>query len=191
VSAVSETKSIPQRPPKPQKIEQVAQLTSLLEQSKGAILTDYRGLTVAEITDLRRRLQQAGAEYHVVKNTLFRIAAGEQAATLDRFLEGPTAVAFALDDPVAPAKTIFDFIREKRKAEVKAGLIEGTLYEMEGVRQLSQLPTRPVLVGQVLGAIQAPLYNLVGTLQGVINNLVWTLQALHDQKAGTGSEAAS
>ena len=161
-------------------------MTRLLSESKGAILTGYRGLTVSEITDLRRRLQGAGAEYHVVKNTLFKIACGDQVGALEEHLTGPIAVAFALEDPVAPAKMIFDFIREKRKAEVKVGLIEGRVYPMEGVRQLSQLPPRQVLIGQALGAIQSPLYGLVGTLQGIINNFVWTLQAIHDQKAGAG-----
>jgi large subunit ribosomal protein L10 len=187
VSTISTARTLSHRPPKPQKVEQVAQLARLLETSNGAILTDYRGLTVAEITDLRRRLQQVGAEYHVVKNTLFKIACGQRAELLERYLEGPVAVAFALEDPVAPAKTIFDFIREKRKAEVKAALIDGTVYVAEGIRQLSQLPSRQVLIGQVLGAIQAPVYNLVGTLQGIINNFVWTIQAIHDQKAGAGS----
>ena len=184
--AITDTKNIPQRPPKPQKVEQVSALRRLLSESNGAILTDYRGLTVSEITDLRRRLQQAGAEYHVVKNTLFKIACGDQVGALEEHLTGPVAVAFALQDPVAPAKTIFDFIREKRKAEVKVGLIEGRVYQVEGVRQLSQLPPRQVLIGQAIGIMQAPIYNLVGTLQGIINNFVWTLQAIHDQKAGAG-----
>lgn len=165
-------------------MEQVSEMASLLDRSHGTILTDYRGLTVTEITDLRRRLQQVGAEYHVVKNTLFTIACGDRAEHLREHLAGPTAVAFALEDPVGPAKTLFDFIREKRKVEVKAGLIDGALYNAEQVRQLSQLPSRETLIGQVVGAIQSPLYGLVGTLQGVINNFVWTLQAIHDQKAG-------
>jgi len=185
--AITETKTIPHRPPKAQKVEQVTEMTRLLSESKGAILTDYRGLTVSEITDLRRRLQGAGAEYHVVKNTLFKIACGDHVGELEEHLTGPIAVAFALQDPVAPAKTIFDFIREKRKAEVKVGLIEGRVYQAEGVRELSLLPPRQVLIGQALGAIQSPLYGLVGTLQGIVNNFVWTLQAIHDQKAGAGS----
>src|SRR5581483_4784148 len=124
-SAITEPKTISRRPPKPQKEEQVGEISRLLAESKGAILTDYRGLTVAEITDLRRRLQQAGAEYHVVKNTLFKIACGYQVAEIEAHLTGPIAVAFALKDPVEPAKTIFDFIREKKKADVKVGLVEG------------------------------------------------------------------
>ncbi len=162
-------------------------LSNLLSESQGTILTDYRGLTVAEITDLRRRLQQAGAEYHVVKNTLFSIACGGNAAPLRDHLAGPIAVAFAKEDVVVAAKTLLDFIREKRKAEVKVGLVDGAVYDAEGIRKLSQLPGRAVLLGQVVGAIQSPLYGLVGTLQGVLNNLVWTLQAIHDQKAGATS----
>jgi len=187
---VTETKTIPHRPPKPAKVERVSEITDLLARSKGTILTDYRGLTVTEITDLRRRLQGAGAELHVVKNTLFKIACGDRAEPLEPFLSGPTAVAFALDDPVAPAKMIFDFMREKRKVEVKAGLIDGSLFSTEQVRQLSQLPSRDQLIAQVVGAIQSPLSGLVGTLQGIVNEFVWTLQAIHDQKSEASGEAS-
>lgn len=187
MSTISEPKVIPTRPPKPHKIEQVEELTRLLDASKGTFLTDYRGLTVAEITDLRRRLQQNGAEYHVVKNTLFRIAAGDRAAALDEHLHGPVAVAFALEDPAAPAKTILDFIREKRKAEVKVGLLDGKIYDPEGIRLISLLPSRQVLLGEVVGAIQSPLYGIVGTFQSIISQFVFTLQAIEDQKSGSAS----
>jgi large subunit ribosomal protein L10 len=155
----------------------------LLAQSKGVILTDYRGLTVAEITELRRRLREQKAEYHVVKNTLFKRALGNSQG-LESFLEGPTAVAFAMEDPVGPAKVLLDFIREKRKAALKAGYIDGRVFDQEQVTALSKLPPRPVLLGQVVGTIQGPISGLVFTLQGVLSNFVYTLQAIADKKGG-------
>lgn len=184
---ITEPKQIPKRAPNAKKIEQVAQLRALLESSKGAILTDYRGLTVSEITDLRRRLQLVGAEYHVVKNTLFSIACSDAEAPLRDHLAGPIAVAFAPEEPAAAAKAIFDFIRDKRKSDVKVGYIDGVIYDSEGVRRLSQLPPRNVLLAEILGAIEAPISDFVGTLQGILNDFVWTLQAVQDQKAGAAS----
>jgi large subunit ribosomal protein L10 len=161
----------------------VQEIGELLSRSKGAILTDYRGLTVSEITELRRRLREQKAEYHVVKNTLFRRAMIDGEGLVP-YLEGPTAVAFALEDPVGPAKVLLDFMREKRKAALKAGLIDGRVYDLDQVTALSKLPPRPVLLSQVVGAIQGPISGLVFTLQGVISNFVYTLQAIADKKGG-------
>jgi large subunit ribosomal protein L10 len=149
--------------------------------SKGTILTDYRGLTVAEITELRKRLRETDAEYHVVKNTLFKRAIADE-ETLNLYLEGPTAIAFALTDPVAPTKVLLDFIREKRKAAVKVGWIDGRVFDEEQLTTLSKLPPREVLIAQVVGGIQAPITGLVGTLQGIISSFVYTLQAVADKR---------
>lgn len=188
VITISE-KVIPHREPKPEKIEQVAQIQELLSRSSGVILTDYRGLTVAEKADLTRRLRGAGAEYHVVKNTLFRLAYANYGDDPTALLQGPTAVAFALEDPVAPSKVLLDFIREKRKGTVKGGVVDGHIYDLAGVTALSTLPPKEVLIGQVVGSIQGPLAGLVFSLQGVLGNFVRTVQAIHDQKAG--GEAAA
>jgi large subunit ribosomal protein L10 len=167
--------------PTPEKAAVIEQIGELLGRSKGTILTDYRGLTVAEITDLRRRLREQRAEYHVVKNTLFRRALADP-EPLTRFLEGPTAIAFVLEDPVGPTKVLLDFIREKRKAALKAGLIDGRVFDENQLNELSKLPPRPVMLGQVVGAIQAPISGLVFTLQGVLSSFVYTLQAIADQR---------
>lgn len=188
MNTISE-KVIPHREPKPEKIEQVATIQELLSRSSGVILTDYRGFTVAEKADLTRRLRGAGAEYHVVKNTLFRLAYGDYGQDPTALLQGPTAVAFALEDPVAPSKVLLDFIREKKKGTVKGGVVDGQIYDLEGVTKLSTLPTKDVLIGQVVGSIQSPLTGLVWSLQGVLGNFVRTVQAIHDQKSG--GEAAA
>jgi large subunit ribosomal protein L10 len=169
--------------PTPQKEQAVHELADLVGRSKGAILTDYRGLTVAEITELRKRLRDSEAEYHVVKNTLFKRAISDGEG-LNSFLEGPTAIAFALNDPVAPTKVLLDFIREKRKASVKVGWIDGRVYSEEQLTALSKLPPREFLIAQVVGGIQAPISGLVNSLQGIINNFVYTLQAIVDKQQG-------
>lgn len=159
-------------------------LTDLLSRSAGLYLTDYRGITVAEKADLSRRLRQAGAEYHVVKNTLFLRAFADRSELPDEAMAGPTAIAFALEDPVQPAKVVLDFIREKRKMTVKGGIVEGRFFDPDGVQKLSQTPPKAVLLAQVVGAIQSPLAGLVYALQDVVAGLARTIQAIHDQRAG-------
>lgn len=163
---------------------QVATLSDLLDRSAGLVITDYRGFTVAEKADLTRRLRAANAEYHVVKNTLFRRAYAERGDSPSEMLEGPTAIAFALEDPVAPAKIVLDFVREKRKGTVKGGIVGGKVFDLPAVTRLSELPSRDQLIAQVVGSIQGPLSGLVYSLQGVLGNFVRTVQAIHDQKAG-------
>jgi large subunit ribosomal protein L10 len=102
-------------------------------------------------------------------------------------LAGPTAVAFALEDPVMPAKVLLTFIREKRKGVVKGGVVDGRIFDLDAVTRLSELPPKDQLIAQVVGSIQGPLAGLVYSLQGVLGNLVRTIQAIHDQKSETGA----
>ena len=170
--------------PTAEKEQAIQDLTDLIGRSKGAILTDYRGFTVSEITELRKRLREQGAVYHVVKNTLFKRAL-QNGDGLEQYLEGPTAIAFALEDPVGPAKAGLDFMKEKKKGVVKAGYIEGVVYTEPQVGELSKLPSRDVLIAQVVGGIQSPLSGLVGSLNGILSNFVYTLQAIVDKQGGT------
>lgn len=185
ISAVEKT--IPHRDPKPEKVEQVSTISDLLDRSAGVVLTDYRGLTVAEKADLTRRLRDANAEYHVVKNTLFRLAYGERGDDPGAMLEGPTAVIFALEDPVAPSKVVTDFIREKKKAAVKGAIVEGKVFDAEGVETLSKLPSKPQLLAQVAGTLQSPLSSMAYCLNGVLAGFARALHALHEQKSSAGS----
>jgi len=185
-------KEIPHREPKAAKVEAVTTLSDLLDRASGVVLTDYRGFTVKEKTDLTRRLRAANAEYHVVKNTLFRLAYKERGEDPGTLLEGPTAVVFALEDPVKPAKVMLDFIKEKRKGTVKGGIVDGKVFTTEGVTKLSELPPKDQLIAQVVGAIQGPLYGLVWSLQGIPGSLARAIQAIHDQKlAAESGEAAA
>lgn len=163
----------------------VKALKEKLSQTKGAVLTNYRGLTVAQDTQLRRRLREGGVEYKVVKNTMMRFAADELGLNdLDAVLEGPTAIAISYDDPVAPAKIISDFVKEQKlqALEVKAGLVEGKVIDANGVKALASLPPREVLVAQVLAGMQSPIVGFVNVLQGSIRNLVYALDAVRQKK---------
>jgi large subunit ribosomal protein L10 len=168
-----------------EKMQTVAEIKEKLSTTKGAVLTNYRGLTVAQDTKLRRKLREAGVEYRVFKNTMTRIAAKEAGIEgLDTYLEGPTAIAMSYTDPVAPAKVISDFVKEHKlqALEVKAGLVEGKVIDAEGVKALSSLPPREVLIAKALGSMQAPITGFVNVLSGSLRNLVYALEAVRKQK---------
>lgn len=170
--------------PKEEKVEAVQELRERIEGSNSLLLTDYRGLTVSEITTLRKALREAGADYKVVKNTLFRLAAEKLADSgIYDLLVGPTAVAFVRNDPIAPAKTIMDFAKDHKELEVKGGYVEGRLLAAEQIQALARIPPKEVLLAQLVWSIQSPISGLVGTLQGLMSNLVYTLQGVADQKA--------
>ncbi len=172
--------------PRPKKVAVVAELREALGHSKGVLLTNYRGLTVAEITSLRRKLREVGAEYHVTKNTLLVRAFGEVPPGLEAYLQGPTAIAVCRNDPVPAAKVLLDSFRDLRKPDVtvKAGYVDGRVLDGDQVVALSKLPPRTVILGQAVGTIQAPLSNFVGTLSGVLSEFVRTLQAQVDKLQG-------
>jgi len=176
--------------PAAQKVEVVAELRELIGQTSAAILTDYRGLSVAELTDLRKKLRAADAEFRVVKNTLFKLAGDGllPISELDSQLAGPTAIGFAKGDPVAATKVIVDFVKDHKAISVKGGVVEGRVVDVAGVEALSKVPPREVLISQMLGSLQSPISGLVGTLNGIISNFVFTLQAIADKQGG--SEAA-
>jgi large subunit ribosomal protein L10 len=173
--------------PSEKKVELVTGLRELADKYPTQILTDYRGMSVSDVTELRRRLRGAGAEYHVVKNTLFLRVHGTHGEALEPHLAGPTAIAFG-SDPVAPAKILLDYVRERRRPEpaIKAGLVEGKVYDAAGVEAISKLPGREALLAQILGALNGPASGLVATVQSPIAALVYTLQAMIDQKAFAG-----
>ena len=171
--------------PRADKVAVVTSLTDVFSGSSGAILTDYRGMTVSEISDLRKKLRPSGGEYHVVKNTLFKRAAGDSLSPeLEGLLAGPTAIAFAKDDVVGVAKALLDFLRVLRKDEVKVkgGLVDGRIYSPDQVTALSKVPPKEVVQAQLVGTLQAPLSNFAGTMNGVLSEFAKTLQALADKR---------
>jgi len=171
------------RQARPDKMAQVAAIREWLHRAAGVILTDYRGLNVAEIGQLRGRLRDAGARYQVVKNTLVARAAEELGIKgLAPYLEGPTAVAICPDDPVAPARVLQEYIRQMRKLEVKGAYIEGRVLTADEVRLLADMPAKPQMRALAVGALKAPLYGLAAVLTGLQRNLVYALRQMQKQK---------
>ncbi len=177
--------------PTPKKKEKVAELSEQLAQSKVAILADYRGLTVSEMTELRRRLREAGVELHVAKNTLTRLAAEKVGKKdLGGLLTGPTAIAFGKGDEVQAARSLVDYVRGTRTLlKLKGGVLGTQVLSPEQVMALAALPPRPQLVAQMLGGLQAPLAGLMGVLQGNIRSLAGVLEARRKQMEESGSAA--
>jgi large subunit ribosomal protein L10 len=162
----------------------VAELASKLADAKAAFLADYRGLDVEQVNTLRGELRKAGVEYQVVKNTLLKLAARNTgAACLEPHLQGPTAIAIAGDDPVAPAKVLAGFAKANDKFELKGAALDGKLLSIEDIKALAELPSREELLAKMLGSMGAPVSNFVGVLAAVPRSLVQVLSAIQDQKA--------
>jgi len=164
---------------KEQKAEQVEVLTEKLRKAKVALLTDYRGLTVTQLQELRGRLRTGDVEYRVVKNTLARRAAEAAGVPdLQSELEGPVAIAFGYDDLSLPSKLINEFVRATRlKLDIKGGLVEGRVFTPDQVKQLADLPSRETLIAQLMGTLQSPVGQLVGIMQTPVQQLVGVLDA--------------
>ncbi len=155
------------------KARAIDEIAQKLRDSKVAIFTNYRGLSVKDMADLRGRLRPAKVEYHVVKNTLTRFAAqkADIEADLGSVLEGPTAIGFGYDDVVQAAKAINDYARTSRVLEVKAGLLEKRLLSAAEITSLATLPAKPQLQAQVLGTMTAPIQNLMSVLNAASRDL--------------------
>ena len=168
---------------KEQKIEQVDLLIEKLKKAKVAVLTDYRGLKVSQIQELRGKLRGGDVEYRVVKNTLARRAAEAAGVpALQSELKGPVAIAFGYADLGVPAKLINEFVRATRlKLEVVGGLVEGRVFSSEQVKQLADLPSRESLIAQLLGTLQSPVGQLVGIMQTPVQQLVGVLNAYKER----------
>lgn len=157
----------------------VDQIRENLSKSKAAVLVDYRGLTVEEDTELRRNMRKAGVEYKVLKNTLIKRAADAlEMSELDPFLNGPTAIAFSYDDPVAPAKILNDCIKSTKKMELKAGYVEGKFCDAKELGAIAELPSKEMLIAKMLGSFNAP-----------ICNFLYCLTAIKDKKEAEGASA--
>lgn len=171
------------------KVKQVEQIKERYQRANGVIFTEYRGLSVPALQKLRRNLADQGAEISVVKNTLFKKAAGEDAEKFpEAMTSGPTAVAFVYQDDAATAKALFDFIKEQKAFVVKGAFLDGRLYDGAQIEALSKLPPKEVLIAQVIGVIAAPLSNLVGVVQEILAAPIRAIGAVAD-KAAEGAPA--
>lgn len=173
--------------PTARKESAVSELSEKLAGAKNLFLTDYTGLTVAEITRLRGELRKDGNTYSVVKNTLFRIAAGDLAAQLEQFLAGPTGIVFAGADPVAPAKALKTFSDTVKKVGVKAAYIDGQIVDAKQVEKLAKLPPKIELIANLVGSLANPIRGLVTVLSGNQRGLVRVLDQIREQKAAANA----
>ena len=170
---------------RPEKEAVVAEVHEKLTKSQAVVLVDFRGLTVEEATELRKNLRAAGVELRVVKNTLTKLAAQKaELPGLETYLEGPTALAFGYQDPVAPAKILAEFAKDHKKLELKGGVLEGRVIDQAEVKALAELPSREVILGQLAGLLQAPIRNLVYVLSAPIRNTAYVVEAIRKKQAG-------
>jgi large subunit ribosomal protein L10 len=151
----------------------VEEIREKFSSAKSAILVDYRGLTVAEATDLRTKFREAGVEYKVYKNNLMKLAIKESSFEgLTADLAGPSAVAFGYDDPVTPAKIIKDFAKEHKNLELKAGVVEGEYYDNAKIIEIADIPSREVLLSRLVGSFQAPISNFAYLVKNIVDKRV-------------------
>jgi len=172
--------------PTQEKIESVEELRGRLSGVKTVLLTEYRGLTVAQLSDLRKQLRAVSAEYKVIKNRLARLALSPDLAEVQGLLKGPTGMIIAKEDPVAVAKALHTFAKTNQALVIKAGYIEGRVLQPDGLKALADLPSRDALRAQLVGAITGPLTQIVSLLQAPQRELVYVLS-----QRGKGAETAA
>jgi len=169
--------------PKPEKIEVVEKVKKQLEGAKSLFITDYTGLNVEDITLLRKNLRENSVKYLIAKNTLVRIAAKETGyENIVDFLTGQTAIAFGVDDPAVPAKILYDSFKDKEKPVIKAFVLDNELYQGADIVRLAELPSREVLLAQLIGAVESPIQAILGSVDGLMQELVATVDALAASK---------
>ena len=152
----------------------VADIKEKFEKAQTAVLVDYRGLNVAEVTDLRNQLRKAGVEYAVLKNTMINLAVKDMGLDdMKAHLEGPTAVAFGYDDAVAPAKILAEFAKKTKKITIKCGVCDGAYIDEAGVQALANTPSREVLIARIMGSMMSS-----------VSKFVYALEAIRKKQAG-------
>src|SRR3954462_7706679 len=177
--------------PRPEKVAVVDEVRERLSNAGASLLTEYRGLDVTAIGELRRSLRQAGGEYKIYKNTLVRFAARDLGLEIDELLTGPTAIAFVEGDAAAVAKALRDYARTNPALVVKGGVLGTKPLSADEVRALAELPSRDVLLSQIAGAFAAPLQQFAGLLQALPRNMAYGLKALLDERGGVPMEPAT
>ncbi len=169
--------------PKPIKLEKVAELKKQLEESNSVFVTEYTGLNVADLTLLRKKLRENSAKFFVAKNTLIRIAAKETGfdGILDH-LQGQTAITFANEDPAIAAKILYDSFKEIEKPVIKAFVVEKETFAGSEIKRLAELPSREVLLSQIVSSVEAPIANVISSVDAVFHELIATVDALAKSK---------
>ncbi|MCY4068933.1 MAG: 50S ribosomal protein L10 [Acidimicrobiaceae bacterium] len=183
--------------PRPEKVAVVAEVRDRLTGSDAALFTEYRGLNVSEMAQLRRALRSVGGEYKVYKNSMVRLATADLGLELDEHLTGPTAIAFVVPrsdtgsgDAAAVAKALRDFSKANKALVLKGGMLGGKVLSGDDLIALAELPAREVLLAQLAGGLAAPLSKLVGLLQALPRNFAYGLQSLIDTKQQSEKQEA-
>lgn len=169
---------------KTSKTDTVEALRGIIARQKASVLTEYRGLTVDEITGLRKKLREIEAEFRVVKNTLIRRASKDSGfSQLEEFFIGPTAIGFTTGDPVLLAKTMRDAAAGNKKIRLKAGYLNGKVLSGKEIESLADIPPRDVLLFRLVGGLASPITGMAQVLSGPKRKLAYALQSIHDQKS--------
>jgi large subunit ribosomal protein L10 len=166
----------------------ISDFNKKIEGYKAVVLTHYRGLNVDQMNHLRKRLREEKVSYHVIKNTLMRLASkGTDLEKLGDYFEGPTAIAISYGDPILLAKVLLEFIKTQPSLEIKVGLIEGRVAPPEEVKALATMPSREVLLAQILGEIQTSGGQVMGAILSILQQMLGVIQARVDQLAESTS----
>lgn len=177
--------------PTPQKAAQIEALVDNFERAQLTVVANYRGLSVSQLQELRGNLRGSNAEFTIAKNTLTRIASGRAGVEIpEEFLNGPTALMFAYEDVVAPAKALTDFVKSSRVLEVKTGVMEGHALSASDIDALASLPPREELLGKLVGMLASPMTRVVGVLGGPSRSLANVLNARAQELGEAPAEAA-
>ena len=146
----------------------VAEISEVIKDAQSVVLVDYRGLTVEEDTALRKQLREAGVNYKVYKNTLMNFAfKGTDFEALAPYLNGPSAIAVSTEDATAPARVLAEFAKKAKNLEIKAGVVEGDLYDAKGMQAIAAIPSRDVLISKLLGSLQSPISNFARVIKQI------------------------
>ena len=146
----------------------VDEISAGIKDAQSVVLVDYRGLTVEQDTQLRKNMREAGLTYKVYKNTFMNFAfKGTEFEGLSKYLEGPSAIAISTEDATAPARLLSEFAKTADKLEIKAGVVEGTLYDAQGMATIASIPSRDVLISRLLGSLQSPITNFARVINQV------------------------
>lgn len=166
-----------------EKVAVVKEITEIFKEAKGIFVTDFKGLDVEKMGELRRRCREVSVKYIVVKNTLARIAAkNSDWNQLVEHLQGPSAIAYSYDDPSAPARVITKFAKEHEKPTIKVSIFEGSFYGPESVQEIASLPSKEILLARLVGGLSGPIQGLTGRLHGLLQKLVMTVDAVRQSK---------
>ncbi len=170
------------------KVEDVEKLTEKLSRAKSVVFTDYTGMTMSELSELRTKLREQGAEFSVTKNTLLKLALDADPSTAvgmtDDVLTGQTATLISYDDEISPIKTVVSALKSINKGKIKGGFLDGEYLDQFKVVSLSNLPSKQELQGKVVGVLVAPLHGLVGVMNANLRSIVYALEAIRKQKGG-------